>query len=179
MVAALVQGSWSERWAKFPELQLYADQLNNVPFDIGNWHSKEHEAPSRRTLEEAGAVGNLSRDFVNDDGRAVSMFIVTGRLQDMFYHEPKRCYRAAGFGMHGRARNDAKSRLPMAKRPNSLPAGSLRSEATGRHDQMVYWSWDSYGKWVATDEQKWVFRGQRAAHKIYLIYSPGPNGGRS
>ena len=94
VVSALVQGSWSERWAKFPELQVYADQLINVPTDIGDWHSTAHEEPDKRTLEEAGAVGSLSRDFTNDEGETVSVFIVTGRLQDMFYHEPKRCYQS-------------------------------------------------------------------------------------
>ena len=174
VVAALVQGSWSERWAKFPELQVYADQLANVPHDIGNWHSTDHESPSKRTLEEAGAVGNLSRDFTNDNGRAVSLFIVTGRLQDMFYHEPKRCYRAAGFEMQG---EKERREIPIADGETAefFSGRFVKSEATGRQDQAVYWSWSSNGKWVATEEQKWVFRGQHALYKIYLIYAPDPS----
>ncbi len=161
-VGALVQGSWSERWATFPELQVYADQLAKVPTDIGSWHSKSHEEPSKRTLEEAGAVGSLSRDFTNENGTAVSVFIVTGRLQDMFYHEPKRCYRAAGFEMQG---DKDRREIPIGdgETADFFSGRFVKIEAAGKQDQVVYWSWNSNGKWVATDDQKWVFRGQRRA----------------
>jgi len=174
VVSAFVQGRWSERWAKYPELQVYADQLENVPTDIGDWHSRPHDEPNKRTLEAAGAVGSLSRDFTRDDGRSVSVFIVTGRLQDMFYHEPKRCYRAAGFEAQ-----DEKQRheIPIGdgETADFFSSRFVKSEATGKQDQMVYWTWSSNGKWLAPTDHKWVFRGQRALYKLYLIYTPGPD----
>ena len=174
VVSAFVQGSWSERWAKFPELKIYADQLKNVPDDIGDWHSTPHEEPDKRTLEEAGAIGSLSRDFTRDDGKAVSVFIVTGRLQDMFYHEPKRCYKAAGFEAQ-----DEKQRHEIligdGETADFFSSRFVKSEATGKQDQVVYWSWSSNGKWLAPTEHKWVFRGQRALYKLYLIYTPDTN----
>ena len=84
-------------------------------------------------------------------GGAVSVFIVTGRLQDMFYHEPKRCYRAAGFEMQG---EKDRREIPIADGETAefFAGRFIKSEATGKQDQMVYWSWSSNGKWVATDD---------------------------
>ncbi|HTU25175.1 MAG TPA: exosortase-associated EpsI family protein [Pirellulales bacterium] len=174
VVSALVQGSWSERWIRFPELQVYADQLKNVPVDIGDWHSVPHEEPDERVREEAGAIGTLSRDFTRDDGQAVSVFIVTGRLQDMFYHEPKRCYKAAGFeAQEGKQRHEIA--IGDGETADFFSSRFTKTDAMGKQDQVVYWSWDASGKWLAPTEHKWVFRGQHALYKLYVIFTPGPN----
>jgi uncharacterized protein DUF3485 len=171
VVCALVQGNMSERWGKFPELQLYADQLSNVPTEIGDWHSEAREEPNKRTLEAAGAIGSLSRDYTNDKGETVSLFIVTGRLGDLFYHNPDRCYRASGFEPQ---EDKQRFEIPVGdgETADFFAARFVKTDETSKKDQMIYWSWCASGKWVATDEQKWVFRGHHALYKLYLIYTP-------
>ena len=171
VICSLVQGNWSERWADFPELETYAEQLANVPTDIGDWHSVGLDEPEKRIMEAAGAVGSLSRNYTNGDGQTVSLFIVTGRLQDMFYHEPKRCYKAAGFEMQGDRRRFDKS-IGDGQEAAFFAGRFIKSEVTSHTDKMVYWSFSADGKWLAPEEPKWEFRGQHALYKIYLIYEP-------
>jgi hypothetical protein len=173
-VTALVQGNLSERWTKFPELQLYADQLINVPIEIGEWRSKEHDQPSQRVLEAAGALGSLARDYTNDKGQTVSVFLVTGRVQDMFYHEPKRCYRASGFEMQEEPQRLEFTVGSDGETANFFASRFLRTDETSREEQVVYWSWDGSGEWLAPREYKWDFRGQHAIYKVYLMYVPQP-----
>jgi hypothetical protein len=172
VVTAIMQGKQSERWAKFPELQLYADQLINVPIEIGEWRSKEHPEPSKRVLEAAGAVGNLSRDYTNDKGQTVSVFLVTGRVQEMFYHEPKRCYQASGFEMQEEPQRLEFTVGADGETANFFASRFLKTDETSREEQMVYWSWDGSGEWLAPKEYKWDFRGQHAIYKVYLMYVP-------
>jgi Protein of unknown function (DUF3485) len=173
VVSALLQGRASERWEKFPELQLYADQLINVPLEIGDWRAREHEEPSKRVLEAAGAVGNLSRDYTNEKGQTVSMFLVTGRVQDMFYHEPKRCYKASGFEMQEDPQRFEFAVGGEGETANFFASRFVKTDETGRQEQMVYWSWNGSGEWLAPREYKWDFRGQHAIYKVYLMYVPG------
>ncbi len=171
VVSAVLQGNWSERWTTFPELQLYADQLINVPIEIGEWRSREHEEPTKRVLEAAGAVGSLSRDYTNEKGQTVSVFLVTGRVQDMFYHEPKRCYQASGFEMQAEPER-FEFAIGDGETANFFASRFLKTDETSRQEQVVYWSWDGSGEWLAPKEYKWDFRGQRAIYKLYLMYMP-------
>jgi hypothetical protein len=45
---AIVQGVWTERWAEFPELEIYAKQLEKVPLQIGEWIGEDAEATATR-----------------------------------------------------------------------------------------------------------------------------------
>src|ERR1044072_9423206 len=85
---AYIQGVWTERWSDFPELELYAKQLKNVPMNIGAWRGEDMKDTdtNKKVLELAGAVGSLSRTYVNDRNDKVSIFIVCGRLDDVFFH---------------------------------------------------------------------------------------------
>src|SRR5436309_2144589 len=97
--AALLQGKWSERWGEFPELQAFADRIKNVPLDIGDWHGVNLEDMDTRTMNAAGAVGSLSREYTHRVNREskIRMHIVCGRMIDVFFHTPDRCYPANGF----------------------------------------------------------------------------------
>ncbi len=172
VISALVQGNWSVRWGKFPDLELYAEQLPNVPIDIGNWRGTPREEPSKKTLDLAGAVGSLSREYTNDEGQHISLFVVTGRLGDLFYHNPTRCYGAAGFEQKEKRAEIREIPVGDGETADFFAAQFVKSEATTLEDQMVYWSWCGSGKWLAPKEPKWDFRGQHALYKIYLIYTP-------
>ncbi len=88
VTAAIVQGIWTERWGEFPELKLYADQLKKVPMQIGEWTGEDLPPEDKRILDIAGAVGSLSRIYRNEHNEQVSIFIVCGRLDDVFFHSP-------------------------------------------------------------------------------------------
>jgi hypothetical protein len=167
VVSAYVQGKWSERWGYFPELAEFAQRVGDVPMVIGQWKGEAIPEPTEAIKKVAGAVGSLSRTYRNSAGDQVSIFIVCGRLQDVFYHTPDRCYPAAGFDM---ADEIVRERI-------ETPAGIAefyttnftKSEPTHTQNLRLYWSWSANGPWSAPSTPKWSFAGQRALYKVYVV----------
>jgi hypothetical protein len=167
VVAAIVQGIWTERWGTFPELELYANQLKNVPKEIGDWTGEDLPPEDKRIMEIAGAVGSLSRIYRNDRNEQVSMFIVCGRLDDVFFHSPDRCYPAAGFETSSEVVNQSiEAGTDVAE---FKTATFLKADPGGNQNLRIYWSFNGSGPWVAPDAYRWAFAGQRALYKIYVV----------
>jgi EpsI family protein len=167
--AAVVQGIWTERWANFPELELFAEQLPKVPEHIGEWSGESAPETDQRILEIAGAVGSLARVYRNDRGETVSLFIVCGRLADIFAHTPDRCYPAAGFETVG---EQAKQTIETNGGPAQFRTATfLKAEPGGNQMLRIYWTFNGSGPWVAPDEHRWAFAGQRALYKVYVVTS--------
>lgn len=167
VAAAIVQGIWTERWGTFPELDLFAAQMKNVPMQIGEWTGEDLPPEDKRIMEIAGAVGSLSRIYRNDRGEQISMFIVCGRLDDVFFHSPDRCYPAAGFETSSEVTNqsiEAGSEVAEFK-----TATFLKADPGGNQNLRIYWSFNGSGPWVAPDAYRWAFAGQRALYKIYVV----------
>ena len=166
---AVVQGVWTERWAEFPELEIYAKQLEKVPLQIGEWigEDAEESETNKRMLEIAGAVGSLSRVYRNDRNDMVQVFIVCGRLDDVFAHTPDRCYPAAGFETNG---DIVKKSVEIGKDVADFKSAMyLKSEPGGNQNLRVYWSFCADGPWIAPEQHRWEFAGARALYKLYVV----------
>jgi hypothetical protein len=173
VVSAVVQGRWSERWMEFPELKVYAEQFANVPMEIGDWTGEAREEPSKKILEAAGSIGSLSREYHNDRGETVSVFLYCGRPQHMLFHEPSKCYGAAGFERVESESQRHEIALGNGDVANFFSARFVKSDPnSGKQDEQVYWSWCGDGKWEAPDETRWAFPGQRAIYKLYVVFTP-------
>ncbi len=167
--AGYVQGVWSERWGTFPELQVFAEQLEAIPSQIGEWKGIDAEGSDEKILEIAGAAGELVRTYRNGNGEEVRVSIICGRLQDITYHTPDRCYPAAGFDMHGQPQH-AVITLPNGEEASFFTVNFTKSEATGTHSEQGYWSWTGDGDWIAPDNTKFAFAAQQQAlYKLYVF----------
>ncbi|MGD9719584.1 MAG: exosortase C-terminal domain/associated protein EpsI [Pirellulales bacterium] len=167
--AGYVQGVWSERWGTFPEMQIFSEQLNAIPKEIGEWKGTDREGSDERTKEIAGAVGELVRAYRNSQGEEVRISIICGRLQDISYHTPDRCYPAAGFDMQGDPQREVID-LPNGDEAQFFAVNFTKSEPTGSHSERGYWSWTGDGHWTAPDNTKFAFASQqRAIYKLYVF----------
>lgn len=175
IVSCLVQGSWSERWGTFPELQLFAQQLDQIPKDVGEWKGEDAEKSSEQILKIAGAEGEFVRVYHNASGQTVRVSIICARLRDVFYHTPDRCYPAAGFEMMGEPQEK------VVEIGNStaefFTTTFLKSEPTGTHSERGYWSWSGDGNWIAPKNPKLKFAGQKALYKMY-VFAAVPSGAK-
>lgn len=169
VITAIVQGTWTERWGQFPELALYAEQMKKVPMQIGDWVGEDtpETDTNKRVLELAGAVGSLSRVYRNERNEQVSIFVVCGRLDDVFFHTPDRCYPAAGFETNGEV---TKQSIEIGSEVAQFKTAMfLKADPGGNQNLRIYWSFNGSGPWVAPDEHRWSFAGQRALYKIYVV----------
>ena len=173
LCAGYVQGVWSERWGEFPELQLFKDQLAMIPMKVGEWQGVEQAGSDERTMKVAGAEGELVRTYKNGNGDTVSVSMICGRLQDITYHTPDRCYPAAGFEMQGDPQSDAIE--CGGKTAEFLTTSFQKSEPTGTHIERGYWSWSGDGTWKTPSNPKFEFaKFQRGLYKLYVFASVTP-----
>jgi hypothetical protein len=172
LVSGYVQGKWSERWGTFPELEIYAKQLEEIPKDVGEWEGQDAAKSDEKILKIAGAEGEMTRVYRNAAGQEVRVSIICGRLQDVFYHTPDRCYPAAGFEMQG----DPQPEVFEIDNTTAefLTTTFLKSEPTGTHAERGYWSWSADGKWIAPKSPKLEFAGQKALYKLYVFATIAP-----
>jgi EpsI family protein len=173
------QGRWSERWGTFPELDLYAEQLNQIPKQVGEWQGQDQAGSDEKIRKISGAVGELMRTYRNANGDEVRVSIICARQRDIFYHTPERCYPAAGFDMQGDPQQVA---FEIGNTEAQFFTTSfLKSEPTGTHAERGYWSWTGDGHWVAPRNPKVEFAGERALYKLYVFATipPGSKGQNS
>jgi hypothetical protein len=175
LASCLVQGNWSERWETFPELELFADQLAQIPDQVGEWHGTDEEGSDEKIRRIAGAEGELVRTYTNASGQSVRMSIICARLVDIFHHTPDRCYPAAGFDMQGEPQKevfevgDGKAEF--------FTTTFLKSEPSGTHRERGYWSWTADGEWIAPRNPRLEFAGERALYKLY-VFAVIPSGNK-
>jgi EpsI family protein len=176
-ISAYAQGVWSERWMTFPELDLYAEQLNAIPETIGQWQGEDLGQSNEKVKKISGAVGELMRTYRNPAGEEVRVSIICARQRDIFYHTPERCYPAAGFDMQGEPQQEV---FEIGNTTAEFFTTSfLKSEPTGTHAERGYWSWTGDGKWIAPRNPKLEFAGHRALYKLYVFATiPAGNKGK-
>ena len=174
-VSCYYQGVWSERWGEFPELQIYAEQLHEVPLKIGEWEGKDIGESDERVKEISGAAGEFNRVYRNPAGEEVRVMLMCARFRDIFYHSPDKCYPAAGFEMLNPPQQEVIDDAVFF-----TTTFRKTDPATGTHDERGYWSWTSNGKWLAPTNERLEFTGERALYKLYVFGTvPTTDAGRS
>jgi EpsI family protein len=165
-IGGVLQGMWSERWGSFPELQVLAAQMSEIPKQIGEWQGEDEAQSDEKILKIAGAEGEMVRSYKNANGDVVRVSMICARLQDIFYHSPDRCYPAAGFEMQGDPQPEV---FEIGDRTAEFFTTSfLKSEPTGTHQERGYWSWSGDGTWKAAKNPKLEFAND--AHALYKLY---------
>jgi hypothetical protein len=173
LAATYMQGCMSERWGTFPELADFAARMKNVPMNVGEWKGEVGPAVPERERQVAGIEGDLSRIYTNANGDAVTVFLVCGRIKDVFFHTPDRCYPAAGFEME----SDPKEvTLETDAGPAEFKTTSFRhsDHTAGGVPRHIYWAWSDGSEWKAPShlQSKWTFQGHRALYKLYVNSHP-------
>ena len=139
-----------------------------IPQQIGEWQGTDIEGSDEKVRKIAGAEGELIRTYKNANGDEVRISLICGRLRDITFHTPDRCYPAAGFEMQGDPHREV-FELP-GNSAEFFTTSFLKSEPSGTHAERGYWSWTGDGKWVAPDNTKYAFaHQQRALYKLYVF----------
>lgn len=170
--ACVLQGMWSERWATFPELEVFAQQLKAIPLDVGDWKGEDSQGSDERTLKIAGAEGEFVRMYKNPAGQQVRVSIICARLQDIFAHTPEKCYPAAGFEVLGEPQAEV---FDFGDHKAAFRTTTFqKSEPSGTHVERGYWSWSANGEWIAPTSPRLEFAGQKALYKLYVFAAVPP-----
>jgi hypothetical protein len=172
-VSCYYQGVWSERWGESPELKIYAEQIYNVPLEIGEWQGEEMGESEERIKRLSGSQAEFNRIYRNAAGEEVRVMLMCARFTDIFAHSPDRCYPAAGFEML-----NPPEQVVIDDSEWFTTTFRKTDQVTGTHDERGYWSWTADGKWYAPDNERARFTGERALYKMY-VFSVVPSDGKS
>ncbi|MBI2824127.1 MAG: exosortase-associated EpsI family protein [Planctomycetia bacterium] len=155
-------------------LQQFADRLQDVPLEVGDWSGEDLQEMDARERLVAGATAALSRRYVNRQTKqGVSVFMVTGYFRNIAQHTPDQCYVAAGFTMLN----------PPIQYSVETDVGKLdayttvfkKDESTGTQYLRVFWTWSYDGEWQAPNMPRVALVGKPALYKMYLVTETAPN----
>lgn len=168
VASGLVQGIHTDRWGRPGAVETAAARLRGVPVTVGDWSSREVPIGDRQ-LGKAGAVGSLSRRYVNrDTGEAVNVMILCGRSGPISVHPPTVCLTGAGWVL---------ATAPQRYMPGDEGSSALgefqvadfeKESAAGRR-MRTYWAWTATGTWRAPDTPRLEFARREYLYKMYVL----------
>lgn len=172
--ATYLQGRMTDRWTGrnvAAELQQSAELLERLfPTTCGTWKVTEELESNPEELERAGAVGHISRAYVNTKSKArLSAFVVCATPHDASGHTPDRCYPGAGFEI---AETEHRLTVPLADdRTAEVFTGTFRKSG---QTLRVFWTYGVDGRWVAPQIARIELAAAPAVYKLYVIIDETP-----
>lgn len=167
--ATYLQGRMTERWIERDvavELRDSAKILERFfPAKAGAWEVAEELDSNVAELERAGAVGHISRAYVNVKSKAkLSAFAVCATPHDASGHTPDRCYPGAGFEI---AETEHRLTIPLAENQTAeVFTGTFRKAG---QTLRVFWTYGVDGHWVAPQIARIELANAKAVFKLYVI----------
>jgi hypothetical protein len=167
--AGLVHGVWTERWQPRRELQDAVARLQNLPGNLGPWK----QSPAKldpEALRQAEAVGHWSKEYTHEGGgNTVLVILLCGRPGPMSVHRPEHCYSGAGFEMTAppfpyEVLAEDGSRLAQC-----WSAKFRQQDAADPTRLRIFWTWFAGGSWQAPESPRFVFAGNPALYKLYVV----------
>jgi len=169
----LVEARFSDRFHDSSvDAAEFGVRFKNVPMDFGLWQGKDQDVEEdvRRT---AGAVNYVSRNYTHSDtGRSVRVWLIVGHARDVCRHTPNVCYPNSGFSQKSKTLKHHMN-VPGGEGAVFYTAKFEKSDATSRHVERVFWSWNhpETKKWEAPDNQRRFYGNSRALYKLYFTTS--------
>lgn len=99
--SSVAHGIWTMRWTGAKPLEEAAAKVALVPEAFGEWTSEDLSV-KKRTMDQAGARGYLSRRYINrSNGQTMMAMLLCGQPGPLAAHTPMICFRATGMEPSG------------------------------------------------------------------------------
>jgi len=162
-------GKWTLRWTGTGELEAAASSVNRIPKEFGDWTSEDLRA-SQRTMEQAGAIGYISRRYDNrTGGPSVTVMLLCGRTGPLAAHLPTICLPASGMQL---ATTQKLYTLPRDESRNwgQIAWGDFRGTVGGEPLRTrLFWAWSADGvKWESPTYPRMALAGYPHLYKVFV-----------
>ena len=177
MCPAITRACGRSAGVSFPELEIYAQQLSQVPLSVGEWEGEEGRRATNASRKSPARPGELNRVYRNAAGEEVRGDADVRRLSR--HLRPLARSLLPGRRLRDDGQAAAEHSTSRSTRPNSSPRRSASPIRTGTQDERGYWSWTSDGNWLAPKNERLTYGGERALYKLYVFASaPAASRGR-
>jgi hypothetical protein len=167
----------------------FGKRFAKVPMAVGNWVGTDVQV-DKATLEQAGAVNYVSRQYVNTETKqSVDLWLIVGHSRDICRHTPDICYPSQGFAQLGeRVRWDFEEESSGGDPPTFFTAKFRNEDNAGSTEKRVFWAWngntEGQDRWDAPEPKTWfdwlpfkstgpkVYYGNNTA--LYKLYFTAP-----
>ncbi len=168
VTSGIAHGLRTDRWGLAEDVQTAAARLEQVPTTFGSWYSEETPI-SARHLQQAGAVGSLSRRYVNRaNGNSVSVMILCGRHGPISVHPPTVCFTGAGFQLESLSSRQIPG-LEGSSPLGQFTMGDFSKISQGIRARMrTFWSWNAAGMWQTPNNPRLTFARHHYLYKMYV-----------
>lgn len=174
--SAYAHGVWTLRWTGTHELEAAASSVSQIPKEFGDWTSQDIEV-SARTMDQAGALGHISRRYENKvTGQSVTVMLMCGLTGPLAAHLPTICLPNAGMNVA------TPEKLYTVKRDESRDWGQFAwAEFKGTQGGTIartrlFWGWSADGsKWLAPGHPRVALAGYPYLFKIFVHRDLDPN----
>jgi hypothetical protein len=171
----LVQGGYTERWAPASRDRLeQAARLleGHFPDRFKDWSQEQELSSDPKELDRAGAVGHISRLYLNSRSKArVSAFVVCALPHDASGHTPDRCYPGAGFTV-GESEHRVTIPVGDGRTVEAFTGTFVKAGQTLR----IFWTYGVPGEtaeaplqWIAPTIARIALNGEPYVYKLYAI----------
>jgi hypothetical protein len=169
VMATMVQGQWTDRWSGIDGVEELARGgarlAERFPRSCGEWEAMNDLETDPRGLEQAGAVGHVSRIYRHrGTGVPATVFVVCASPHDASGHTPDRCYPGSGF----------RAEETESRRSVTLDDGRTADVFTGTFAKAgqtlrLFWTYGGDGRWVAPPIARLGLAGRPLVYKLYVI----------
>jgi hypothetical protein len=167
LITGLVHGRLTQRWGPSPDLQAAANNLRNLPTNIGDWELLSEEPIKEEILQMLSCAGYVNRQYVNrKSGDTVSIAIVVGPPGPTSVHTPEICYSSRAYTIH--EPRSRKTSLDAESRTHSFWSLTFRTNGPSSNRLRVYYAWCSGDVWTASESPRVEFAGQPLLYKLQL-----------
>ena len=179
-LGTLIEGKLSDRWgtAQSAKLDTFADNLDRVPINFGNWQGTDEEI-DEEDFKASNCAKCVSRTYRNRDGQRVNVYLVAGSARHVTIHTPDWCYVGAGYEIIGgdvQQYTDAEA-TTVSPPPEYLTALFQKENVMETHRIRIFWSFSDDGTWRGPRMPKPTYAGRPALYKIYMITELDESGG--
>ncbi len=171
-----LEGLLTGRYGEFKSELLghFTSVIDDVPTNFEDWDGVDNDPTKDIVLQEAGAVGHLSRTYVNHAiNEQVSLYYICGPSHKVAIHAPTACYPGSGYTQEGEVVKhtflypyiDAESKAKYMREADFF----MTIFARGSERLRVFWSWNDGTRWEAPTSPRSRYSGLIPLNKCYMI----------
>ena len=167
VAAGIVHGRWTNRWGHRPNIESAGIRLEQLPMDIGDWHSDQNDALDPVVAGLLQCAGSVNRVYENQkSGDKVSVAVLLGPSGPIAVHTPEICYSSIDYQI---AQDRSRWTMAEADQPgdefwdlrmqgNDVAASPIR----------VLYGWTKEKFWNATENPRFSYGGSSYLYKLQL-----------
>lgn len=167
LLGGALYGRYSQRWGPPADLTLAAQQLTNMPRELGEWTLAEEFPLQRSAVEMLQCAGYVNRNYVNrTTGESISVAIIVGPPGPIAVHTPEICFSSRSYQLQGsrhKVQLETSSHLSNKFWRTDFTSKNILAEGL-----RVHYAWSRGNGWEASASPRYEFAAAPLLYKIQL-----------